>query len=137
MCVPPPHSDSDLNVFVKDFSDFTRISEAIWIGERIDLILESVFLSCTLKLHWMQMRPRKLEFIQDFNFIFGIQSSKVWLWPLFKKVQLTFITSLTKMIKGAIKSRIFQIKFSFSEKATKMCTMSTPSIILVVNMHNS
>ena len=63
MYVPPPLSDSDLNVFVKDFSDFTRISEAIWIGERIDLILESVFLSCTLKLHWMQMRPRKLEFI--------------------------------------------------------------------------
>ena len=78
----PPLSDFDLNVFEKDFSGFTRISEPIWICERIDLILESVFLICTLKLHWMQMRPRKLEFIQDFDFILGIQSSKI---SLFKK----------------------------------------------------
>lgn len=73
----PQLSDFDLNVFVKDFSGFTRIFEAIWIGEWIDLILGSVFLSCTLKLHWMQMRPRKLEFIQNFNFSLGIQSSQL------------------------------------------------------------
>ena len=41
MYVLPPLSDFDLNVFVKDFSGFTRIPEAIWIGERVDLILES------------------------------------------------------------------------------------------------